>query len=88
MAKFRNWLFSYPKRAKIHIHNVSKLLNEILERLDKFPEPELIEFIRDIGYEYIALSNRKTIKYQLNRLITDITLWSKISWDSKYITKL
>lgn len=88
MAKFRNWVFTYPKRAKTHAFKVSKLLNEILERLDKFLEPELIEFIRDIGYEQVALSNRKTIKHELSRLVGDITLWSKLSWDSKYLTKL
>ena len=88
MAQFRNWVFKYPKRAKTHTYKVSKLLNELLERLDNFLEPEIIEFIRDIGYEQIALSNRKTIKYELNRLVGDISFWGKLSWDSKYLTKL
>jgi hypothetical protein len=88
MAKFRNWVFTYPKRAKTHTYKVSKLLNEILERLDKFLEPEIIEFIRDVGYDQVALSNRKTIKYELNRLVGDITMWGKLTWNSKYLTKL
>ena len=88
LAKFRNWIFSYPKRAKNYSQFITKLSGEILERLDEFLEPELIEFIKDVGYDQIALSNRKTIKYELNKLITDITIYGKLTWNSKYLTNL
>ena len=92
IAQFRNWTFKYPNRAKMQMFTVVKLLNELLERLDNFLNPDIIEFIRDVGYEQMSLSNRKTIKCELNKLIRDVLLYGKLSyeskWESKYLTKL
>jgi hypothetical protein len=88
LSKFRAWVFKYPKRVQLHIYDISKLIEELTVKLDTFIGKETVEFIRDIGYDQTSLSTRKTIKYQLNSLLADITTFSKIKWNSKYLTKL
>jgi hypothetical protein len=85
IAKFRNYVYAHPDRCKMHCKHITNLCEVFIFKLNDYPIKGERLFFEQM---YPSLSLRKTIKYQLQKLLSDITAFSKVKFTGKWLNTL
>ena len=87
VAKFRNYVFVRPERCKTHCKHIVELCEKLIEKTNNYPKQDDVErnFFEQM---YPSIGLRKTVRFQLQKLLSDITAFSKVKFSGKWLDKL
>lgn len=90
IAKFRNFVYVYPSRCKTHCKFIVDLCETFIKKLNNYPRQDDDQCKERYFFEqmYPSLSLRKTIRMQLQKLLSDIVAFSKVKFTGKWLNKL